>query len=303
MIQTNWSSEFERVWRSSHILTLTLTRFSLEKKKFFFFGFQSQKALQTIAMIQTNWSSEFERVWRSSHILTLKAKNPNSFFPRSSQNPKTRFSLEKKNNFGFQSQKALQTIAMIQTNWSSEFERVWRSSHILTLTLTRFSLEKKIKFFFGFQSQKALQTIAMIQTNWSSEFERVWRSSHILTLTLTRFSLEKKKIFFWISKPKSPSNYSNDTDELVLGVWARLKKFPYFNPNPNSFFPRKKKIFFGFQSQKALQTIAMIQTNWSSEFERVWRSSHILTLTLTRFSLEKKNKKILDFKAKKPFKL
>ena len=142
---------------------------------------------------------------------------------------------------------------MIQTNWSSEFERVWRSSHILTLTLTRFSLEKKKKF--GFQSQKALQTIAMIQTNWSSEFERVWRSSHILTLTLTRFSLEKKKIFFWISKPKSPSNYSNDTDELVLGVWARLKKFPYFNPNPNSFFPRKK------------------------------------------------NKKILDFKAKKPFKL
>ena len=141
----------------------------------------------------------------------------------------------------------------------------------------------------------------MIQTNWSSEFERVWRSSHILTLTLTRFSLEKKKKKFWISKPKSPSNYSNDTDELVLGVWARLKKFPYFNPNPNSFFPRKKKnFFFGFQSQKALQTIAMIQTNWSSEFERVWRSSHILTLTLTRFSLEKKKKKFWISKPKSP---
>ena len=85
----------------------------------------------------------------------------------------------------------------------------------------------------------------MIQTNWSSEFERVWRSSHILTLTLTRFSLEKKKKKFWISKPKSPSNYSNDTDELVLGVWARLKKFPYFNPNPNVFrFSLEKKNFF-----------------------------------------------------------
>ena len=158
---------------------------------------------------------------------------------------------------------------------------------------------KKKKNFFGFQSQKALQTIAMIQTNWSSEFERVWRSSHILTLTLTRFSLEKLKLKkFWISKPKSPSNYSNDTDELVLGVWARLKKFPYFNPNPNSFFPRKKKKKFGFQSQKALQTIAMIQTNWSSEFERVWRSSHILTLTLTRFSLEKK-KNFFGFQSQK----
>ena len=167
------------------------------------------------------------------------------------------------------------TDELVLQVWARAHASSSQDSHILT----RFSPKKKKKIldFKAISKPKSPSTYSndtdeLVLQVWARAHASSSQDSHILT----RFSPEKKKKildFKAISKPKSPSTYSNDTDELVLQVWARAHASSSQDSHILTRFSpeKKKKISKPFQSQKALQPIAMIQTNWSYKFERAMR--------------------------------